>query len=818
MRHALSLSLLALLVAPIAHAQTVAIDFEVDMRYRITEGQFDPATQFVDLAGSFNGWDGAGDRLADADGDSVYAITKGGFSVGSTIEFKFRIDGSWSGTEEFPNAGPNREYVVQPSGNTIRVWYSDEAPPTGPPVAAFRASPARTTEGGVVYFGDRSSGNVTGWKWTFEGGAPSISTEQSPVVRYSDVGTYDATLIAFGPEGIDTLTVTDAVTVAERPPFEAKWWHDAVFYEVFVRSFQDSDGDGIGDLQGLISRLDYLNDGDPSTTDDLGVTALWLMPINPSPSYHGYDVTDYRGVESDYGTMDDMRELMRQAHARGIRVVIDYVMNHSSSQHPWFTASAQGDATFRDFYRWNASPGNTGGPLGTAWHRGSRGFYWGVFWGGMPDLNFETPAVRDSLFAASDFWLEDVGIDGFRLDAVKYLFEDGNTYEDLPQTHALWADFADHTRQATPDAYTVCEAWSSRDRVLPYVAPGSLSQCFAFDMAGAMLNAVRSGDARRLASEIQAAYGEYPHLSYATFLTNHDQDRVMSVLGGDQNRARSAASLLLTLPGTPYLYYGEEIGQTGVKPDEQIRRPMQWTGASGAGFTSGSPWIAVDGSYPSRNVADQSADEGSLLSHYRHLIQTRTASPALSRGDYLAVTGAPGSVMAFVRELDGEAVLVVSNLAADASGTMTLGLPPGVLAEGPHTLVDLLGGSTYTVTATGSSLSGLSIGGYQTRIFALSTVTSSDESPHTGSLQLHAPAPNPARGSARIAFEASTAGRVLIEAFDVLGRRVSVVADGTFSAGSHEVLLATDALAPGAYLVRLSQNGRQTTQQLVVIR
>ncbi len=813
------LLLIALFLVPAARAQTVAIDFEVDMRYRITEGLFDPATQYVDLAGTFNGWDGAGDRLSDADGDSVYAVTRDGFAVGERIAFKFRIDGSWEGTEEFPNAGPNREYVVQDGSNLIRVWYSDEVPPTGPPIAGFLPSPARTTTGGVVYFGDRSSGNVTGWKWAFEGGNPSTSEEQNPIVRYSDTGTYGATLIASGPEGIDTLTIADAVTVAERAPFESKWWHDAVFYEVFVRSFQDSDGDGVGDLQGLISRLDYLNDGDPSTTDDLGVTALWLMPINPSPSYHGYDVTDYRGIESDYGTMEDMRELMREADARGIRIVIDYVMNHSSNQHPWFTASARGDATFRDFYRWNASPGNTGGPLGTAWHRGSRGFYWGVFWGGMPDLNYETPAVRDSLFAASDFWLEDVGVDGFRLDAVKYLFEEGTTYEDLPQTHALWADFADRTRQADADAYTVCEAWSSRSRVLPYVAPGSLSQCFAFDLAGAMLNAVRSGNARRLASDVQAAYAEYPHLSYATFLTNHDQDRIMSVLNGDFDKARSAASLLLTLPGTPYLYYGEEIGQTGSGPHEQIRRPMQWTDAGGAGFTSGSPWIGVDGSYTTRNVADQSTDDGSLLNHYRRLIHTRTASPALSRGDYLAVTGAPASVMAFVRELDGEAVLVVSNLAPEASETMTLGLVPGLIAEGSHTLTDLLGGAASEVTVAASgSLSGLRLDGYQTRVFALSTATGVGELGVAQTLELHAPAPNPARGSARVAFETDASGHVVLEAFDVLGRRVALLADDTFGPGAHEVTLSTDALAPGAYLIRLRQGGRHATQQLVVVR
>ena len=228
------------------------------------------------------------------------------------------------------------------------------------------------------------------------------------------------------------------------------------------------------------------------------------------------------------------------------------------------------------------------------WHGGGpRGYYYGLFWSGMPDLNYESQAVQDSLFAAADFWLEDVGVDGFRLDAVKYLVEDGDVLEDTPQTFAVWNDFAQHVQATQPEALTVCEAWSSRDRVVPYVTEGDLDLCFEFDLAGAILGAVQSGDARGLAAEAQDAYAAYPHLQYATFLTNHDQNRVMEEIGLDVDRGAAAAALYLTLPGVPFVYYGEEIGMLGRKPDENIRRPMQWSDAPGAGFTSGSPWIAA---------------------------------------------------------------------------------------------------------------------------------------------------------------------------------------------------------------------------------
>jgi 1,4-alpha-glucan branching enzyme len=201
------------------------------------------------------------------------------------------------------------------------------------------------------------------------------------------------------------------------------WWNDAVFYEVFVRSFYDANGDGNGDINGLIQKLDYLNDGNPATTTDLGVTALWLMPIMQSPSYHGYDVTDYRTVEQDYGSNNDFKALVAAAHARGIKVIIDFVMNHTSEQHPWFTESAASTTSnYRNWYRWSATnPGGTG-PWGqTVWYNRNSAWYYALFWSGMPDLNYTTPAVKTELFDVARFWMQDMNVDGFRLDAVKYI-------------------------------------------------------------------------------------------------------------------------------------------------------------------------------------------------------------------------------------------------------------------------------------------------------------------------------------------------------------------------------------------------------------
>ncbi|MGB0346259.1 MAG: alpha-amylase family glycosyl hydrolase, partial [Balneolaceae bacterium] len=423
-----SLFLFLLLFTPPLLAQQVAITFEVNMSYQIELGNYDPETETVDIAGSFNGWGATQTQMFDVDGDSTYAITLDGFTVGSQIAFKFRQNFTWDGTEEFPGVGNDRFYTPVESENLINVWYNDEASPTGPPVADFIAISTEVVTNSLVPFVNRSSGRITQYSWTFEGGNPGTSTEFEPSVRYSEPGVYDVQLIASNNSQSDTLLFEDYITVRERIIEDPKWWNEVVWYEIFVRSFYDSDGDGIGDFNGLTEKLDYLNDGDPNTDTDLGIGGIWLMPIHPSPSYHGYDVTDYRAINPDYGSMEDFKNFIVAANERGIKVIIDYVMNHTSTEHPWFQASAAGDSHFRDFYRWEESKPNYNGPWGqTVWHQRNGDYYYGLFWGGMPDLNYENPAVKDSMFAISDFWIEEIGIDGFRQDAVLYIDEDGST-------------------------------------------------------------------------------------------------------------------------------------------------------------------------------------------------------------------------------------------------------------------------------------------------------------------------------------------------------------------------------------------------------
>ena len=228
-------------------------------------------------------------------------------------------------------------------------------------------------------------------------------------------------------------------TAACATPTELPWWADRVFYEVFVRSFQDSDGNGIGDLKGLISKLDYLNDGDPATTDDLGVTGIWLMPVAESPSYHGYDVTDYDTVERDYGTNEDMKALVAAAHERGIAVITDLVLNHTSVEHPWFVDSLTPGSAKAGWYRWSdTDPGISRSDGTPVWHEKDGRWYYGYFWEGMPDLDLTNPDVTKELERVADTWLTDIGVDGFRLDAIRYYLEADPLLEDVRRRRPGW--------------------------------------------------------------------------------------------------------------------------------------------------------------------------------------------------------------------------------------------------------------------------------------------------------------------------------------------------------------------------------------------
>lgn len=470
----------------LVHAQTTSVLFKVNMTQQITLEQFEPGAEFVDIAGSFNAWGDPGTMLNDNDADGIYTATVN-LTVGETIEFKARINGEWNGREEFPGGGANRSYTVEANG-IVEFWYNDELP-DDVLMASFSASSTNIVPGQVVQFFDTSNGNPVSWEWSFPGGSPSSSTDQNPIVTYSTDGNYDVSLTVTDGDGVvESLVQTNFIKVGLHTTY---WWNDAVFYEIFVRSFYDSDGNGKGDFQGLIEKLDYLNDGDPATNSDLGITGIWLMPINQSPSYHGYDVTDYRTVESDYGSNEDFKEFIAEAHKRGINVIIDYVMNHSSSEHPWFQDSKSTGSDKRDWYRWSATNPGYSGPWGQdVWHSSSGAYYYGIFWSGMPDLNYETQVVKDEMFDIARFWLEDMGTDGFRLDAVKYIIENGSELEDTEETFQFWRDFRAYYKSVNPNAFAVGEAWTSTDIVRNYVENDGLDYCFEFDLANAIINAL----------------------------------------------------------------------------------------------------------------------------------------------------------------------------------------------------------------------------------------------------------------------------------------------------------------------------------------
>ncbi len=453
---------------------------------------------------------------------------------------------------------------------------------------------------------------------------------------------------------------------ATEQPTNSHWWNDRVFYEMFVRSFYDSNGDGIGDLQGAIQKLDYLNDGDPNTTTDLGVTGIYLMPIMSAASYHGYDTTDYLSVDPAYGTNDDFKQLIAAAHQRGISVIVDLVLNHTSNQHPWFQASAAGNPNYADWYRWDDSCPTYPGPWGEkVWIALGDRCYYAVFYYQQPDLNYENPAVTTEMYDVARYWLQDMGADGFRLDALQHLIEDGQNQVNTDATHQ-WADgFHQYIQSVNPDSLVVGEVDASSFISSSYV-PDAADLVFEFDFANAMLQSAQQGRSSNITGLQNRVDQLYPPGQYAAFLTNHDQNRVMNALVGDVDKAKAAADLLLTQPGVPFIYYGEEIGMSGAKPDERIRTPMQWD--STGGFTTGTAWEPLQDDLSSVNVAAETDDPNSLLSHYRDLIHLRDENPALLHGDLIPVKSASHSVYSFIRQSDDQTLLVVINLSnADVS-------------------------------------------------------------------------------------------------------------------------------------------------------
>jgi alpha-amylase len=483
---------------------------------------------------------------------------------------------------------------------------------------------------------------------------------------------------------VPSPTLTAVPTILPLLP----WWKQAVFYEVFVRSFNDSNGDGIGDFNGITQKLDYLQ--------NLGVTALWLMPIHPSPSYHGYDVINYFNVNPDYGSLEDFKHLLAEAHRRGIHVIIDLVLNHTSNQNPLFIdANNNPQSPYRNWYLWSDTDPETSGLNGPAWHAGKFGYYYGIFSDSMPDLNYTNPDVTAFLEKVVHFWLTNVDADGFRLDAVKYLIEEGQKLENTHSTHLWLQDFYSSYKAEKKDAYTVGEVYGAGAFLAKTYTGNQLDQVFNFEMASGFVNSAAGEANSGVNSAITFMLQDMPDGQFATFLTNHDQNRVMSVLNGNVNKAKIAAAILLTAPGTPFIYYGEEIGMQGKKPDEDIRLPMQWSAQANAGFSTTTPWRAPAADYLQVNVTAESSDPNSLLNFYRELIAIRSKHSALQNGSLTLVASENPGVYSILRKDASERILVLMNLTRLAINNYNLNVKNAPVPDGFHTLSSIFGSGTF---------------------------------------------------------------------------------------------------------------------------
>jgi maltose alpha-D-glucosyltransferase/alpha-amylase len=509
------------------------------------------------------------------------------------------------------------------------------------------------------------------------------------------------------------------------------WYQQAVFYELNIRAYQDANGDGIGDFRGAIERLDHIK--------SLGVDCIWVMPMYPSPLRDdGYDVADYCGIHPDFGTLDDFRAFLDAAHERGLRVVTDLVMNHTSSDHPWFQAARRDrHSPYRDYYVWSDTDDRY--PLtriifldversNWTYDEVAGQYFWHRFYSSQPDLNFDNPAVHDEMFRIARFWL-DMGIDGFRADAVPYLYErEGTNCENLPETHAFLKKVRRLIDEEYPGRVLIAEANQWPDDLLPYFGDGDeFHVCFHFPIMPRLYMALRRGDKTPIVDILNRTPAIPPGAQWMTFLRNHDEltlemvtpeerqwmwkeyapeprmrlnlgirRRLAPLLDNDRQRWILINALFLSLPGTPIVYYGDEIGMGDNiwLPDRHgVRTPMQWSAAPNAGFsTAAQTYLPVIDDpvfgYRAVNVEAQETDPGSYLAWTRHLIGARRERPALRGGAMSWVETGDAAVLAFARSEGKDDVLCVFNL---SDAPRSLGFPL------PHDRVDVLAraGSRY---------------------------------------------------------------------------------------------------------------------------
>ena len=471
------------------------------------------------------------------------------------------------------------------------------------------------------------------------------------------------------------------------------WWREGVFYQIYPRSFQDSNADGAGDLPGITSRLDHLNDGTPRS---LGIDAIWLSPFYRSPmADFGYDVSDYRDVDPTFGTLADFDRLLAEAHRRDIRVIVDLVPGHTSDRHPWFEAARSSrDDPHRGYYVW-ADPRRGGPPnnwravfkrVGSAWTFDEKtGQYWlHHFLPEQPDLNWRNPKVREEIADVMRFWL-DRGVDGFRVDVASGLIRDERLRDnpriqfrgwpprrnwDLDEVHEIHRGWRKVLDSYEGDRMGVGEIGvrNLRRHVRYYGQDDELQLSFNFHFLE------QPWVAERLRAVVEEWERLLPKASWPDYtLSNHDRSRAVTRYGLE--RAGVAAMMLMTLRGTPFIYYGEEIAMTDVPipPDRVVdvdgrdpeRTPMQWDASPGAGFTSGEPWLPLAADHTTRNVAAQRDDPASVFSFYRRLIWLRKSSAALRRGAYRTIAG-PRGVFAYAREAEGDRALVALNFTKTA--------------------------------------------------------------------------------------------------------------------------------------------------------
>lgn len=503
--------------------------------------------------------------------------------------------------------------------------------------------------------------------------------------------------LAEPPPAGDVSTVAQASSPSALP---AGWQHGAMM-EIYVRGYQDSDGDGKGDLKGLISRLDYLK--------DLGITGLWLMPVTQSQDRdHGYAVTNYRAIEADYGSLADFDELLAQAHARGIGIIIDYVMNHSGAENPLFLNSRHAaDNTYRDWYVWNGSaPSNAWNIYGSyPWYSTDTGWYFAGFWSQMPDFNLRHPQVTAYHHSSLRFWLNR-GVDGFRFDAVGNLVENGAAaWENQPENDGVMSAVR-QVVAAYPNRYMVCEA---PGQPLRFGADGVCGGAFAFGQQTAVIDAT-AGDTAAIASV--AAYFSSAPAGMASFLTNHDSfagERLWDQVSGNAAEYRLAAATNLLQGRTPFLYYGEEIGMAGgagLSGDWKLRTPMSWTDSNlgAGGFSTRAPFRAHSANVGTNNVAAQAGVAGSLHGFYKDVIALRKSRPSLMTGRY-AQPQVAGRVMSFQRIEGSETSVVAFNYGSAIATANLTGLPANAVlrrlwpAGGANAAADAAGAAQVPMAA-----------------------------------------------------------------------------------------------------------------------